>query len=223
MNEITTIHQLLADLHPDLLPRWQELQLAWLSAQAQKRAEDKLTQYIVGDLSPIEAQEIEAFIAMDRQMAQLVAELKTLYTHFLQVDDEIQRPTIKAIPPHLLNRQGAYGWRGGEEFVQLPVQSFYPFEVLLFMLDGFTHQERSIRGQLIGRQNTVDVTDYNGAKVWFIPPYVRNGKSAHPPDATVQDGFFRLRGIPAGVTYTFEMAWGRGEFLEVLDVTIPAG
>lgn len=223
MNDIETIHQLLADSHADLLPRWQELQLAWLSAQAKKRRETEPTQYITGDLSPFEAKEIEAFIATDAQMVQLVAELRTLYAHFLKVDkEEVDTLTARPTPPHLLNRQSVYGWRGGEQFVQLSVQSFYPFEVLLFLLDGFNHQERSIRGQLVARQDEVNMADYNGARVWLIPPYVRNGQSAHPPDATVQNGSFRLRGIPTGMTYTFEMAWSNGGFLEVLDVTIPA-
>lgn len=218
MNDIETIHQLLADSHADLLPRWQELQLAWLSAQAKKRRETELTQYITGDLSPFEAKEIEAFIATDAKMVQLVAELRTLYAHFLKVDkEEVDTPIARPVPLHLLNRQGIHGWRGEQQMMQLTVQDFYSFDVLLFLLDGTAYRKRSIRGELIGRKQPFDTTPFEGAQVWLIPPYEK--KETQVKDK-VRNGHFRLRQVPPG-TYTLEMAWGAGQFLEVLDIVIP--
>jgi hypothetical protein len=110
----------------------------------------------------------------------------------------------------------AFRGQGGQA-QSLDVPSMFSFSMRL-VFGGLSQQKRFVRGHVYNIEETGKLEEIQGATIWLLPEQRGNWHKG----VVEADGKFNLPDVPPG-KYQLEMAWGEGQFLEVLDIVIPAG
>lgn len=182
----------------------------------------RITQWVLGELSADEADALQRDIAADPQSQAFHEELATLQAHLAEVDRFKPLSAWRQLTEQWTSplttpmRQPAWGWRGGgAQPLPVDVPTRYPFQMRLFV-GGFDLRHREVKGRLLPRAaDALLPPNLVGAGVWLLP---EAGGSFYEAEVTAT-GAFSLVAVPPGA-YRLEMAW-QGEFLEILDVLIP--
>ena len=183
---------------------------------------NRLSSLVTGEISAEDRQLAQADIDQDQSCRLFYRKLQGLYKHIQEMDQQARKPAQPSLPPPRLGvydarprSQGRSIWRGEtSEPIELPVPEEYGFKLSLFV-GGFQKRHRLIRGRLIANQTKL-LTTLNDARVWLIPNATQNNwleTQLNP------EGVFELSKVHPG-SYTFEMAWSNGGFLEVPNVQI---
>ena len=210
----------------------QNIQHTWLKKQAirQQRLEaklDRIITWVEGDATAETITLAQQDIAEDSRCRAFYDELTTLSKHLEEVDRINPLATVRAWRKRLQQSERpssapalrpVWALRGDANApIKLAVPSEYGFHISLFV-GGFERQRKQIRGKLYVT-NLEDTLPDNlvGASIWLLPQ--PSGKW-HQTTINNQGVFNFADKIPPG-SYALEMAWP-GEFLEVLDVVVPA-
>lgn len=184
---------------------------------------ERITQMALGELNAMDLAKTQSILHKYPQYQELYDTLTKILTHFKEVDKSKSLQKLRDLGKKLVEQTQpspplTLALRGSEEDInapiRLPIAPMYGFEVVFF-LGSYEQNTRYVSGRVRAREKT---SNFNGAKVWLLSEEQRKWYEALVED----NGRFRFPQVPSG-SYTFEMAWAKDAFLEVLDVMIPKG